>query len=136
MKKKSLYGLKQSPRQWYKKFTSFMVEHGYDKTTSDHCMFIKRFHDGNFIILLLYMDDMLNVGHDAKKIQSLKGELSKYFTMKNLKLEKKIIYMMTKYDKKNGKLWLSQERYVQNIFKRFNKTSLNLLVLHLQATLS
>jgi hypothetical protein len=82
------------------------------------------------------MDDMLNVGHDAKKIQSLKGELSKYFTMKNLKLEKKIIYMMTKYDKKNGKLWLSQERYVQNIFKRFNKTSLNLLVLHLQATLS
>jgi hypothetical protein len=44
--------------------------------------------------------------------------------------------MMTKYDKKNGKLWLSQERYVQNIFKRFNKTSPNLLVLHLQATLS
>ena len=90
MKKKSLYGLKQSPRQWYKKFTSFMVEHGYDNTTSDHCVFIKRFHDGNFIILLLYMDDMLNVGHDAKKIQSLKGELSKYFIMKNLKLEKKL----------------------------------------------
>jgi hypothetical protein len=36
------------------------------------------------------MDNMLNVGHDAKKIQSLKGELSKYFIMKNLKLEKKL----------------------------------------------
>jgi len=34
------------------------------------------------------MDDMLNVGHDAKKIQSLKGELSMYFKMKNLKLKK------------------------------------------------
>ena len=111
-----------------------MVEHGYDRTTSDHCVFIKRFHDSNFIILLLFMDDMLNVGHDAKKIQSLKG-LSKYFAMKSLKL-KKNIYMMTKHDKKNGKLWLSQEIYVQNIFKRFNVTSPNLLVLHLQATLS
>ena len=27
--KRSLYGLKQSPRQWYKRFDSFMVTHGY-----------------------------------------------------------------------------------------------------------
>jgi len=27
--KKYLYGLKQSPRQWYKMFDSFMVGHGY-----------------------------------------------------------------------------------------------------------
>ena len=44
--KKSLYGLKQAPRQWYKKFESFMGEHGYQKTTSDHCVFAKRFPDG------------------------------------------------------------------------------------------
>jgi ATP-binding cassette subfamily B (MDR/TAP) protein 1 len=70
--KKSLYGLKQAPRQWYKKFDSFMVDHGYARTTSDHCVFMKRFPNGNFIILLLYVDDMLIVGHDAKKIQILK----------------------------------------------------------------
>ena len=27
--KKSLYGLKQSPRQWYKRFDTFMIGHGY-----------------------------------------------------------------------------------------------------------
>ena len=27
--KKSLYGLKQTPRQWYKKFKSVMGEQGY-----------------------------------------------------------------------------------------------------------
>lgn len=27
--KKSLYGLKQSPRQWYLRFDDFMITHGY-----------------------------------------------------------------------------------------------------------
>ena len=82
--KKNLYGLKQAPRQWYKKFDSFMVDHGYSRTTSDHYVFMKKFSDDDFIILLLYVDDMLIVGHDAKRIQSLKTELSKYFAMKDL----------------------------------------------------
>ena len=82
--KKSLYGLKQALRQWYKKFDSFMVKHGYDRTTSDHCVFVKKFSDGEFIILLLYVDDMLIVGHDTSKIDKLKIEMSKSFEMKNL----------------------------------------------------
>ena len=82
--KKSLYGLKQAPRQWYKKFDSFMVEHGYDRTASDHCVFVKKFSDGEFIILLLYVDDMLIIGRDIDKIDKLKKELSKSFEMKDL----------------------------------------------------
>ena len=40
-------------------------------------MFVKKFSDGKFIILLLYMDDMLIVGRDTGKIDKLKKELSK-----------------------------------------------------------
>ena len=50
--KKNLYGVKQALRQWYKKFDSFMVEHEYDKTSSNHCVFVKKFSYGKFIILL------------------------------------------------------------------------------------
>ena len=75
--KKNLYGLKQAPRQWYKKFDSFMVEHGYDRTASDHYVFVKKLSNGEFIILLLYVDDMLIVGRDTGKIDKLKKELSK-----------------------------------------------------------
>ena len=73
--KKSLYGLKQALRQWYKKFDSFMVEHGYDRTASDHCVFVKKFSDGEFIILLLYVDNMLIVGRDTGKIDKLKKKV-------------------------------------------------------------
>lgn len=70
--RKSLYGLKQAPHQWYKKFESVMCEQGYKKTTSDHYVFVKEFADDDFIILLLYVDDMLIVGKNISMIDRLK----------------------------------------------------------------
>ena len=58
--KKSLYGLT--------KFDSFMTDQGYHKTQADHCVFVKKFEGGDFLILLLYVDDMLIIGRDLAKI--------------------------------------------------------------------
>ena len=41
--KKSLYDLKQRPKQWYKKFELVIEKQGYNKTISDHCVFVQRF---------------------------------------------------------------------------------------------
>ena len=60
--KKILYGLKQAPRQWYLKFDRFMSEQGYTRSHSDHCVYLKKKNDGSYIILLLYVYDMLVVG--------------------------------------------------------------------------
>ena len=53
--KRSLYGLKQSPRQWYKMFDSFMMSHDFKRSEFDSCVYIK-FVDGSPIYLLLYVD--------------------------------------------------------------------------------
>ena len=118
--KKSLYGLKQAPRQWYKKFDSFMVNQGYKRTNADHCVYVKQFEDGNFIILLLYVDDMLIVGQDLNMINRLKVELSKTFDMKDLGPSKHILGMQITRDRESKKLWLSQETYIERILERFN----------------
>ncbi|KAL9267087.1 Retrovirus-related Pol polyprotein from transposon TNT 1-94-like protein [Drosera capensis] len=39
---KSLYGLKQSPRQWYKRFDSFMMKHGFNRSPYDYCVYRKK----------------------------------------------------------------------------------------------
>ncbi|CAL2247665.1 unnamed protein product [Prunus armeniaca] len=96
--KKSLYGLKQAPRQWYKKFDSFMTEHKYRRTTLDHCVFVKRFDDGEFIILLLYVDDMLIVGQNSDKISKLKKEMNKSFAIKDLGPAKQMLDMSISCD--------------------------------------
>ena len=84
-----------------------MVEYGYDRIAFDHCVFVKKFFDGEFIILLLYVDDMLIVGRDTGKIDKLKKELSKSFEMNDLGLASQILSINISRDKTNGKLWLS-----------------------------
>ncbi|KAL0404121.1 UNVERIFIED_CONTAM: Retrovirus-related Pol polyprotein from transposon TNT 1-94 [Sesamum radiatum] len=98
---KSLYGLKQAPRQWNKKFDSCMKRHGYKKTTADDCVYFKKFPDGTFIALLLYVDDMLIVGKDVMKVNQLKEELSKSFEMKDLGKAQQILGMQITRDRKN-----------------------------------
>jgi len=55
--KKSLYGLKQSPRMWYQKFDTFIQGLGFTRSKADHCVYFKLIGD-RVIYLVLYVDDM------------------------------------------------------------------------------
>ena len=123
--RKSLYGLKQAPRQWYRKFDAFMGEHRFAKTESDHCVYVKRYAEGDFLILLLYVDDMLIVGQDKKRIEALKSDLKKSFAMKDLGAAKQILGMTICRNRKERKLWLSQEKYIEKVLDRFNMNKAN-----------
>ena len=117
--KKSLYGLKLAPRQWYKKLDSFMSNHGFTRCQADHCCYFKKF-DNNFIILLLYVDDMLVAGSDMQEIVNLKQKLSKQFKMKDLGAAKQILGMRIKRDTNWRTLLLSQDKYINKVLSRFN----------------
>ena len=80
--KKSLYGLKQSPRQWYKRFDSFMLSYGFKRSDYDNCVYLKIVND-SAINLLLYVDDMLIAVKEKSEITKLKTQLSKEFEIKD-----------------------------------------------------
>ena len=86
--KKILYGLTQAPQQWYLKFDRFMQEHGYNRCHSDYCIYFKRLDDDNYIILCLYVDDMLVARSNMDHIKGLKKQLAHLFAMKDLEVEK------------------------------------------------
>uniref|UniRef100_A0ACD5XBE3 Uncharacterized protein n=1 Tax=Avena sativa TaxID=4498 RepID=A0ACD5XBE3_AVESA len=117
--KKSLYGLKQSPRKWYKRFDSFMISYGFERSKYDSCVYIK-FVDGSPIYLLLYVDDMLIAAKGMKEITTLKAHLSSEFEMKDLGAAKKILGMEITRDRKSGLLFLSQQSYIKKVLHRFN----------------
>lgn len=117
---KSLYGLKQAPRCWYKRFDSFIISLGYNRLNSDHCAYFKRVGDNDFIILLLYVDDMLVAGPNKDRVQELKAQLAREFDMKDLGPANKILGMQIHRDRKDRKIWLSQKNYLKKILRRFN----------------
>ncbi|KAE8691239.1 hypothetical protein F3Y22_tig00110890pilonHSYRG00161 [Hibiscus syriacus] len=121
--KKSLYGLKQSPRQWYKRFDSYMIKIGYNRCEYDCCVYVKSLDDGSFIFLLLYVDDMLIAAKNMDDVIGLKTLLSQEFDMKDLGAAKKILGMEICRDRDSRKLRLSQRGYVEKILERFAMSS-------------
>ena len=111
--KKSLYGLKQSPRQWYKRFDSHMIQIGYERCEYDYCVYVKILDDGSSIFLLFYVDDMLIAAKSTIEVNKLKILLSIEFDMKDLGATKKNLGMEIPKDKTLGRLWLSQGGYVK-----------------------
>jgi hypothetical protein len=65
--KKSLYGLKQSPRMWYQKFDTYMLGLGFTRSKEDHYVYFKLIGD-HLIYLVLYVDDMLLIGNNKEII--------------------------------------------------------------------
>ncbi|KAH9670424.1 hypothetical protein KPL70_016984 [Citrus sinensis] len=92
----------------------------YNRLSSDHCAYYKRFEDNDFIILLLYVDDMLVAGPNKDRIQELKAQLAREFEMKDLGPANKILRMQIHRDRNNRKIWLSQKNYLKKILRRFN----------------
>ena len=63
--KKTLYGLKQSPRIWFGRFCQAMIRHGFKQSLSDHTLFTKRRGD-KVTCLIIYVDDMIITGDDIE----------------------------------------------------------------------
>ncbi|CAM8956707.1 unnamed protein product [Rhodiola kirilowii] len=88
---KSVYGLKQSPRQWYKRFDEFMLSCDFKRSSYDWCIYYKYWDNGSTIYLLLYVDDMLIASDIMQLISDLKEQLNAQFEMKDLGHVKKIL---------------------------------------------
>ena len=87
---KSLYGLKQAPKQWHEKFDETMMSNGFKINESDKCIYMKNV-DMGYVIVCLYVDDLLILGNNNAIIKSTKDMLSSRFDMKNLGLDDVIL---------------------------------------------
>ena len=87
---------------------------------AEHYVFVKKHDGGDFLILLLYMDEMLIVGQDPRKIRLLKKALRRSFVMKDMGPAKQIQGMHIVRDRTKKLLWLSEGKYVTKVLQRFN----------------
>ncbi|KAH9762947.1 hypothetical protein KPL70_001004 [Citrus sinensis] len=117
--KRSLYGLKQSPRQWYLRFDEFMISHGYCRSQYDSCVYFKTLSSEDRIYLLLNVDDMLIACKKKEEIERLKMELNTAFEMKDLGTATRILGMQIVRNRSKGTLFLTQAMYAKRVLSRF-----------------
>jgi len=78
-----------------------MSEQGYTRCHSSHHVYLIRKNGGSYIILLLYIDDMLVAGSKMQEINVLKIKLENSFAMKDLGAAKQILGMRITRERKN-----------------------------------
>lgn len=76
--------------------------------------------DDNYIILCLYVDDMLVARSNMDQIKGLKEQLAHSFSMKDLGEAKQILGMKICRNRKNKKLTLSQADYIEKVLQCFS----------------
>ncbi|RVW65650.1 Retrovirus-related Pol polyprotein from transposon RE1 [Vitis vinifera] len=112
---KSLYGLKQSPRAWFDRFTKAVLKLGYKQGQADHTLFVKKSHAGKMAILIVYVDDIILSGNDMEELQNLKKYLSEEFEVKDLENLKYFLGMEVARSRKG--IVVSQRKYILDLLK-------------------
>lgn len=79
---KSLYGIKQVSRQWNHKLSGVILGEGFVRSHADHSLFIKS-TSTLFIVVLVYVDDILIVGSDDNTISHFKMVLQAAFKIRD-----------------------------------------------------
>ena len=115
---KSLYGLKQSQKEWDGKFDNVMISQGFKINECDNYVYVKDREHG-YVIVCLYINDMLIFGSDDKMIISTKNMLNSRFGIKGMGLADVILGI--KILRMSYGLILSQSHYVDNILGKFDK---------------
>ncbi|CAL9006929.1 unnamed protein product [Prunus brigantina] len=110
--KKSLYGLKQSPRAWFGRLTKSMRAFGYKQSNFDHTLFLKH-KENKITALIVYVDDMIVTGDDPDERKALQEYLSKEFEMKDLGTLK--YFLGIEVSRSHQGIFLSQRKYVMDL---------------------
>ena len=122
--RKSLYGLKQSPRCWNQKFTSQIEKLGFVRSKRDYCLYV-RYQDGDEVYIILYVDDLLIAGRSLSTIKMLKKKLASVFAMTDCGELRHFLGMRIDYNRSGGTLKLSQGSNIEKVLQRFGMTECN-----------
>eukprot|EP00873_Tetraselmis_striata_P044094 jgi/Tetstr1/464358/TSEL_009152.t1 len=117
---KSLYGLKQSPRNWHNTLHKFLVCYGFQQLKSDPGAYVY-WQGGQLIcIMVVYVDDMIFAFKNAVWAADFKTALGARFDIKDLGVCAWALGMAVERDWDNATLKVHQAKYIDDMVHKFN----------------
>lgn len=116
--RKSIYGLRQSPKLWNETISEVLKRFGFDRLKSDMSIYIR-----NQTIVALYVDDMLICSRNVNEIEDVKNMLKSEFAMKDLSEAKKFIGLNI-FQGKN-EILVNLQDYIDKILREYHMEDCN-----------
>ena len=116
---KTLYGLKQSGRQWYRHLVDIMLQHlGFTHCDVDQAVFFHR-QGQAVIIILIHIDDCTIAATSMVLIADFKAQISEHVDITNLGELHWLLGIEIKRDREQCTIHLSQRSYIESILRQY-----------------
>ncbi len=110
---KTLYGLKQSGREWNLELDHKLQKHGYTRLKADPCVYIRRRKD--LAIMTVWVDDLLLFASAEEAMTDMKSDIRSEWEVTDLGEPAKIVGI--EITRKERSITISQERYIETILE-------------------
>ncbi len=114
--KRAIYGLRISPRLWYLTMGKTLTDLGLKQSVHEPCLFYS-INEKRFVLLALYVDDLLITGTDGDRIRSIRQRLGEIYTIKDLGIATKFLGMEIKRDNTTHSLTITQTDYISELIR-------------------
>ncbi|GKV53076.1 hypothetical protein SLEP1_g59622 [Rubroshorea leprosula] len=115
--KKALYGLKQAPKAWYSRIDKYFQDHGFTKCPHEHALYVKEDKIGGFVLVCLYVDDLIFTGNNANMFEEFKKAMTQEFEMTDIGLMS--YYLGIEVKQNEDGIFISQEAYAKKVLEKF-----------------
>ncbi|GKA21063.1 hypothetical protein Tco_0701052 [Tanacetum coccineum] len=122
---KAMYGLHQAPRAWYGTLSKYLLDNGFQRGTIDQTLFIRK-HKGEFLLVQVYVDDIIFGSSNPKLCREFEALMHDKFKMSAMG-ELNFFLGLQVLQKKDG-IFLSQDKYVVDILKKFGYTDIRSMI--------
>jgi transposase InsO family protein len=116
--KRTLYGLKQSPRVWYQTIDKFFANMGLKRVEGDYGLYVIWSEEVKCIIAL-YVDDLLLACNSVAYMDKVKQALHSEYDMKDLGEAKFVLGIEIERDRSRREIYLNQQHYIENVLERY-----------------
>ena len=115
--KKSLYGLKQSGRNWNNMLHTFLCKENFSHSRADPCVYVRNSETEGCVILIIWVDDIIISATSSKSLESVKESLCQKFKMKDL--GELSWFLGTQFKCNETTIEMSQSQYIDKVLSKF-----------------
>lgn len=114
--KKSIYGLKQAGRLWYRTLRNHMVSKGYRQSRGDPCLYVKTNGKEATVYIAIYVDDICFFGDDTS-IKLAIADIQAKFELRDMG---ELTYCLGIQIQRTAEgVFIHQTKYVEKVLRRF-----------------